>query len=372
MKSITYSNQQRIRVKTQFTGRNRNEGSMAPKTATIQDVAQAARVSTATVSRALSNPALLSEATRAQVMAAIQSTGYRVNQAARNLRMQRAGAVLVLVPNLGKPFYSEILQGISDGFAGSDYAVLIADTESRPLADGELAGNFTAGRIDGVVSLDGALSPVALDQCRAVGVDGRIVFACEWVDGYAFPSIQSDNAEGARLAIRHLAGLGHRKIAHITGPEGNVLTAVRRRGMLEERSRLALPARDEWIIRGDFSLQCGFEAAQRILAMEDRPTAVFCAADTVAFGLMAGLKAGGLRVPHDISVVGFDDIDMSAFYVPALTTIRQDRVRLGRTAAIRLLERLQGTPPRPEPGPTATELLPVELVIRASTAPPLA
>jgi LacI family repressor for deo operon, udp, cdd, tsx, nupC, and nupG len=339
---------------------------MPPRPATIQDVAQAARVSTATVSRALSNPGLLSARTRDQVMAAIQSTGYRVNQAARNLRMQRAGAVLVLVPNLGKPFYSEILQGISDGFAGSDYAVLIADTESRPLAEGELAGNFTSGRIDGVVSLDGGIAPDALDQAQAQGAEGRIVFACEWVDGYAAPSVQSDNAEGARLAIRHLADLGHRKIAHITGPQGNVLTGVRRQGMLEERTRLGLPARTDWIIRGDFSLQSGHDAAARILAMEDRPTAVFCAADTVAFGLIAGLQAGGVRVPDDISVVGFDDIDMSAYYVPALTTIRQDRVRIGRTAAARLLERLQG----PAPGPAVEELLPVELVTRASTAPP--
>lgn len=338
---------------------------MAPKSATIQDVALAASVSTATVSRALSNPGLVSEATRKVVLEAVRTTGYRVNQAARNLRMKRAGAVLILVPNLGKPFYSEILQGISDGFAGSDYAVLIADTESRPLPDAELAGNFTDGRIDGVVSLDGGLSPAALDACCVQGVDGRIVFACEWVDGYAFPSIQSDNAEGARLAIRHLHDLGHRKIAHITGPRGNVLTSVRRRGMMEERARLGLPAREDWIIRGDFSLQSGRDAAAQIIAMEERPSAVFCAADTVAFGLMSGLQAGGLRVPEDISVVGFDDIDMSEYYVPALTTIRQDRVRLGQTAAARLLDRLSGATIAP-----TEELLPVELVIRASTAPP--
>ena len=339
---------------------------MVPKSATIQDVAQAANVSTATVSRALSNPGLLSDATRSVVLEAVKSTGYRVNQAARNLRMQRAGAVLILVPNLGKPFYSEILQGISDGFARSDYAVLIADTESRPLPEGELAGNFTGGRIDGVISLDGGLTPTSLDECRAQGVDGRIVFACEWVEGYAFPSVQSDNAEGARLAIRHLHDLGHRKIAHVTGPKGNVLTGVRRRGMTEERARLGLPAREDWIIRGDFSLESGRDAAIKILAMRDRPTAVFCAADMVAFGLIAGLQAGGVRVPQDISVVGFDDIDMSEYYVPALTTIRQDRVRLGRTAAARLLERLSG----PASAAPVEELLPVELVVRASTAPP--
>ena len=246
------------------------------KTATIQDVARAAGVSTATVSRALSNPGLVSEGTRAAVMEAIRHTGYRVNQAARNLRMQRAGAVLVLVPNLGKPFYSGILAGVSEGFAGSDYAVLITDTESKPLQEGTLAGYFLDGRIDGAISLDGGLSQAALRQCADQGVGERIVFLCEWVEGAAFPVIASDNAEGARLAIRHLHGLGHRKIAHVTGPDGHVLTAARREGMLGERARLGLPAHPDWIIRGDFSLESGQAAADRILAMEDRPTAVFC------------------------------------------------------------------------------------------------
>ncbi|MGI1661457.1 LacI family DNA-binding transcriptional regulator [Palleronia sp. KMU-117] len=337
----------------------------AQKTATIQDVARAAKVSTATVSRALSNPDLVSERTRTAVLEAIRATGYRVNQAARNLRMQRAGAVLILVPNLGKPFYSGILAGISDGFAGTDYAVLITDTESNPLQEGALAGYFLDGRIDGAISLDGGLPRAALRQCEAQDVAGRIVFLCEWVEGEAFPVIAADNAEGARLAIRHLHALGHRRIAHVTGPEGNVLTAARREGMLHERSRLGLPAREDWIIRGDFSLESGHEAARRILAMAERPTAVFCSADMVAFGLIAGLQAGGLRVPQDISVVGFDDIEMSRSYVPALTTIRQDRHRLGRRAAEVLLARLKGRP-APEPQP----LIPVDLVLRASTAPP--
>jgi LacI family repressor for deo operon, udp, cdd, tsx, nupC, and nupG len=307
----------------------------------------------------------VSERTRAAVLEAIRVTGYRVNQAARNLRMRRAGAVLVLVPNLGKPFYSGILAGISEGFAGSEFAVLITDTDSDPPEDGTLAGYFLDGRIDGAISLDGGLSGASLARCAAQGVGDRIVFLCEWVEGADFPVIAADNADGARLAIRHLHALGHRRIAHVTGPGGNVLTAARRAGMLAERARLGLPARDDWIIRGDFSLESGQMAADRILAMSERPTAVFCSADMVAFGLIAGLRAGGLAVPGDISVVGFDDIEMSEYYVPALTTIRQDRQRLGRRAAELLLARLAGAmPPAPEP------LIPVELVTRASTAPP--
>jgi len=365
MKSITYSIHDRIRVNPFVSDTTQNRG--AQKTATIQDVARAARVSTATVSRALSNPDLLSDRTRAAVLDAIRSTGYRVNQAARNLRMQRAGAVLVLVPNLGKPFYSTILAGISDGFADSDYAVLIADTENRPLREGELLDYFLDGRIDGVISLDGSLDTDALQACVEAGLGGRIVFLCEWVEGFEFPVIRIDNAEGARLAIRHLHALGHTRIAHVTGPAGNVLTAARRRGMLEERARLALPARAEWVIRGDFSLESGHHAAELILAMEERPTAVFCAADMVAFGLIAGLQEGGLSVPGDISVIGFDDIDMSEYYVPSLTTIRQDRHRLGREAAEALLVRLG---PGAAGSASSRTVVDLELVARNSTAPP--
>lgn len=339
---------------------------MIQKTATIQDVARVAKVSAATVSRVLTNPGLVSEQTKDAVLKAIKRTGYRVNQAARNLRMQRASAVLVLVPNLGKPFYSEILAGISEGFAGTGYAVLITDTESDPIQGSALAGYFLDGRIDGAISLDGGLAPTALKECAELGAGDRIVFLCEWVEGESFPVISSDNIEGARLAVRHLYALGHRKIAHVTGPRGNVLTTERREGMVAERAQLGLPAPPEWIIRGDFSLESGHEAALRILGMTDRPTAVFCSADMVAFGLIAGLQAGGLRVPEDISVMGFDDIEISEYYVPALTTIRQDRHRLGRRAAEVLLDRLEQANDLPKSQAT----IPVELVVRASTASP--
>ncbi|MEM8665007.1 MAG: LacI family DNA-binding transcriptional regulator, partial [Pseudomonadota bacterium] len=208
------------------------------KPATIQDVARAARVSTATVSRALSRPERVSENTRETVAEAIRATGYRVNQAARNLRMKRAGAVLVMIHNLGKPFYSEILAGLSEGFAETDYALLITDTESSPLQEGALAGYFTDGRIDGAISLDGSLPGGELEDCVRRGVGERIVFLCEWQEGASFPAIVVDNAEGARMAVRHLHTLGHRSLAHVEGPAGNVLTLSRRRGMEEACAKL--------------------------------------------------------------------------------------------------------------------------------------
>ena len=339
---------------------------MNKRPVTIQEVAKTAKVSAATVSRVLSKPGVVSEQTRQAVLQAIQTTGYRVNQAARNLRMQRAGAVLVLVPNLGKPFYSGILAGISEGFAGSEYSVLITDTERDPILDSTLVGYFLDGRIDGAIALDGGLPPSALNECVSQGVGGRIVFLCEWVEGYDFPVVTSDNAEGARQAIRHLHDLGHRHIAQVKGPADNVLTTARADGADAELDRLQLPRPEEWTLNGDFTLQSGQVAAKRILAMAERPTAVFCAADMVAFGLISEFKNAGVRVPEDISVVGFDDIDISEFYVPSLTTIRQNRHGLGVRAALALRDRLS----RPGEGP-ATELpISVELIVRDSTAPP--
>lgn len=340
---------------------------LVQKNARIQDVARKAGVSTATVSRALSNPELLTEATREVVFAAIRSTGYRVNRAARNLRTRQARAVLVLVPNLGNPFFSQILAGLSEAFGDRDYSVLIADTKDHANTGRKLVDYFLDSQIDGMICLDGALPHDEFRDFEDNGVSGRVVFACEWSQGINLPSVRSDNVHGACLAVQHLHGLGHRKIAHVTGPEENVLTHARREGMLAERARLGLPVRNEWIIRGDFSLQSGREAGERILAMEDRPTAVFCASDQVAFGLMSTLTAHGLSVPEDISVVGFDDIELSEYYVPALTTIRQDRRALGAEAASLLLDcidgnrKASGTPPSPV-------MVDVELVIRESAA----
>ncbi|WP_138470014.1 LacI family DNA-binding transcriptional regulator [Poseidonocella sp. HB161398] len=331
----------------------------------IVDVARAAGVSVATVSRTLSNPDVVTETTREAVFEAIRVTGYRVNRAARNLRMQRAGAVLVLVPSLGNPFFSQILAGISAGFEGSDYSVLIADTAKHD-CNAILERYFLDGRIDGMISLDSRCGGEELAKLSAQGVGDRIVFACEWIEDADFASVRCDNEGGARLAIDYLHGLGHRAIAHLTGPAGNVLTHARREAMQAERRRLDLPARPEWIIRGDFSLASGHEAARQILAMEHRPTAVFCASDMGAFGLISGLVAGGLDVPRDISVIGFDDIELSEYYVPALTTIRQDRRRIGETAAELLRAQLEGAAGT---AARSRRQIGVELMIRQSTGP---
>ena len=340
---------------------------MVRKTANIQDVARVAGVSTATVSRALSHPDLLTEATRKHVLEAIRATGYRANQAARNLRKRQARAILVLVPNLGNPFFSQILSGLSERFAGSAHSVLIMDTNHLLETQSALVDFFLDSRIDGMISLDGGLPSEQLNALRDNGFANRVINACEWTPGFETPSVRSDNETGIQLAIRHLHERGHQRIAHVTGPAGNVLADTRRRSFIQQLNELNLPFRREWMVQGDFSLRAGQEAASHLLDLPrpDWPTAIVCASDEIAIGMIAQMHAMGISVPRDMSVIGFDDIETAEFCQPPLTTIRQNRILLGQIAADLMLQRLEGT----VAGKFETDnLIEVELVIRSSTA----
>ena len=333
---------------------------------TIQDVALAANVSTATVSRALSYPERVSEETRRQVIDAIELTGYRVNQTARNLRRQQTGAIVVLVPNLGNPFFSRILAGIETTAAKAGYSVLIADTRAPHGREGQLVEYLDNNRADGLIILDGSLSPSFL--AAPTRPRPPIVFCCEWAEGTALPSIRFDNAGGEVLAVDHLAGLGHTSIGHILGPASNVLTASRLDGFRRGLRAHGLAQREDWLFPGDFSLEAGVRAAQGWLLLSDRPTAMTAANDEMACGFIAELNRAGVATPRDVSVIGFDDIDIAAHYIPALTTVRQPRIMIGESAAAVLLElvRLGG---RGE-APAAPVYMPAELMVRASTAAP--
>ncbi len=331
---------------------------MRRKSANILDIARLAGVSTATVSRTLSNPAVVAETTRLNVMRAVHDTGYRVNRTARNLRRQRTGSILALVPNLANPFFSEILSGLASVMTPLGYGLLVADTRTDPDANARLAGYLRDGVADGIVVFDGALSPGAFLQ----GAHPPVVMACEWIEA-PLPSVTVDNAAGAALAIRHLAEMGHRAIGHVTGPPGNVLTRSRLEGVEAALDRLGLPRRADWIFPGDFSLASGAAAAARWRALPDRPTAVFCASDEMACGFVGALQHAGVAVPGEVSVVGFDGIEIGAHLTPALTTVRQPRRGIGERAARTLVGMIDA-----EVLTAPSQVIPVELIRRASVA----
>lgn len=338
---------------------------MVKKTVKIQDVAKFAGVSTATISRALSNPDLVSETTRKIVLDAVKATGYRVNRAARNLRTQRANAILVLLPDMGNPFFSQILQGIESVLSPAHFSILVAETGQISACGEQIVDYFNEGRVDGMIILDSSLDRQTIDDLTATSQSKKIVCACEWLEGSSFPSVRSANRRGTEAAIKHLYELGHRKIAHVSGPLGNVLTAARRESAIEVMTRLGIPPSNEYLIEGNFDLNSGRDAARKILNMDDQPTAIFCASDQIAYGLIAGLTAGGFNVPQDFSVVGFDDIEFSEHFIPALTTMRQDRHGLGKRAASMLMSRINEVTSDPV---HEIVVLDVELIERHSSA----
>jgi LacI family repressor for deo operon, udp, cdd, tsx, nupC, and nupG len=298
---------------------------------------------------------------------AVKATGYRINRAARNLRTQRAHSVLVLLPDLANPFFSTILEGISRILARQGYSMLIASTQQVHDSGERLIDYLDDARADGMIVLDGGLEADVVEMLSAASQAERILFACEWVEGANFPSVRCENRKGTRAAVNHLHGLGHTKIAHVTGPMDNVLGQTRKEAFVAELADLGLELKPEWIMTGDFSLAAGCLAAQEWIAMNDRPTAVFCASDQLAMGFIAELSRHNFKVPDNVSVMGFDDIDLAEQFIPQLTSIRQDRMMIGETAAEMLIARLATSN---EENLEHDAVLPVSLVIRESTSSP--
>lgn len=324
----------------------------------MREVAEAAGVSTATVSRALSDPARVSGEVRSRVEQAVARLGYTVNSAARNLRRNDTGVVLVLVPDIGNPFFSKLLKGVEQRARELGYSVLIGDTGADNGRLEAYAHQVAARRVDGMILLNGRLPGGAPGSETAVPV----VVVSERVPGASAPFVGIDNAAAAGLAVRHLQALGHRRIAHVAGPDGNVLTADRARGYRDALQAFPEAAAPR-VAHGDFSIASGHRAARGLMRERHPPTAIFAANDEMAMGAIIALKALGLAVPTDVSVVGFDDIEFAAAYDPPITTLRQPRFEMGRVAMSLLGDRLSGT------GPAADDVvLPVELVTRGSTA----
>lgn len=343
---------------------------MTRRAPSIRDVAIAAGVSTATVSRTLSSPDVVSERTRETVFRAISETGYTVNVTARNLRRRETGAIAVLLPNLGNPFFAKILSGIAEVMSGAGYNVLITDTTPMSPDDHRFPEYFSHNQTDGLIVLDGMLNRDLLLNRGPPDARAPMVFACEWNDEIERPMVTIDNRAASERAVMHLISLGHRRIGHVSGPPDNVLTLSRRKGTRLALQAAGLPCRDDWFYPGDFSLRSGSAAALRWLQTPDRPTAVHCASDEMAMGFIGELHRRNVRVPEDVSVVGFDDLEITAHFIPPLTTIHQPRVEIGRAAARMLLERMRMPPQDRSRGPVPRIVLPVDLVERLSTAPP--
>ena len=333
------------------------------KAATMRDVAEFAGVALTTVSRAFSDPDKLSPDTLRRIQSASAELGYTINFSARSLRRKSSGMLLVLLPDIGNPFFSLVLKGIESAAREGGRVLLIGDTGSDASLADACAGQLDAGAVDGMILLDGRLpfAPGSRGRERLLG--SPVVALSERIDGDPVPFVGIDNARAGRDVAHLLADLGHIAVAHVAGPPGNSLTAERRRGfLLGARERGLSVTGSE---AGDWSIGSGGRAATRLLARPEAPSAIFAANDEMAIGAIAAAAAAGLSVPGNLSVVGFDDIDFAAYHVPALTTVRQPRFAMGRAAVACLAERIEAMSDLPEP-----VILDHDVIHRDSAGPP--
>jgi LacI family transcriptional regulator len=329
---------------------------------TLGMVAQAAGVSPSTVSRILNGTAAVHEGKRAAVEEAVKRLGYVPNPVARGLAGGRTLSVGVVTHAIDSPFYGVALRGIEEALDRAGYSALFVSGQWNAAEEARAIEVLRSRRVDGIIVLTGRLGDPALRQVAKalpVVVTGRAIKAPNLV------ALDFDNFDGARLATQHLLALGHRHIAFITGDAGHPDAVERHRGYRAAIEAAGLAFEPRLVVPGLFTEESGLSAVGRLLDSRQPLSAIFAANDQMAYGACLGLHRRGLQVPRDVSVVGFDDLPTSQFWVPPLTTVHHPAHEIGRLAAGAMLQLLRGekfTAEMPAP----------RVVVRESSGPPFA
>jgi len=337
---------------------------MPDRPATLRDVAAAARVHPATASRAL-NPEtriLVSEETARRVTDAAARLGYRPNPVARSLRTRRSHTVGVLIPDLNNPLFPPIVRGLEDKLAAAGYVALIGNTDADAARERTLFEQMRARHVDGFVLATATLHDRLLAEAAAAEVP--VVLMNRLAQDCSFPSVSVDNEQGVRMAVTHLARLGHSRIAHIAGPQEASTGVSRLRGFRDGMATHGLEV-DERLVAyaARYTVEEGARCCRELIAGQPDFTAVAAANDMLAVGCYTALDEGSLQCPDDISVIGFNDMPFIDRLRPPLTTVRFPHYQLGTEAAQLLLERINGGT-----RPVKILYLAPELVVRGSTS----
>ncbi|RDW19413.1 LacI family DNA-binding transcriptional regulator [Oceanobacillus chungangensis] len=327
--------------------------------ANIQQVAEEAGVSVATVSRVLNKQKNVSAKTKALVEEAIKKLNYEPNMLGRNLRNSETRLLLIIIPNISNPFYFEIIKGIESTVISQNYHILLCETDSNPDRENiyfDLVKNRMA---DGIISMD-----PAINEERLVNLSQKyaIIQCSEYILGSDIPYVTIDNEEAAYHAVKHLIKIGHKSIALINSDERFLYARQRKLGYQRALEEHDIAINDNNIFH---TKKLGFESGQqimkKILYLPNRPTAVFAVSDLLAIGALKEVISKGLHVPNDIAIVGFDKIDFSNMTHPTLTTIAQPMYKMGVFAANMLINKIKGEE-------VESVILDHELVIRGSTS----
>ncbi|MBX0329484.1 LacI family transcriptional regulator [Oscillochloris sp. ZM17-4] len=330
---------------------------------TIEEIARLADVSRSTVSRVLNNHPSVRPHVRERVLEVIRTQDYTPNAAARSLASARSRAISVVIPRSAAqiftdPFFALALQGISEGCISGGYFLMLSmvtpDHEER-FYNQVLRGQH----FDGVLMLSSDIDDPLLPRLIRDRMPLVLIGQHPYLEGIV--SVDVDNREGARLAVDHLIGLGYRDIATISGSLLMMAGQARRDGYKQALLAAGIPISPELLVEGGFSQEGGYIAMRSLIALPNRPRAVFVASDTMAIGALRAIAEAGLRVPEDIAVVGFDDLPTAAYASPPLSTVRQPIIELGAAAVRALIAQIESPEPQQR-----LQILPTQLVVRAS------
>lgn len=330
---------------------------------TIFDVAKRAGVSKSSVSRVL-NGGAVSPKTRKAVLEAIEALGYRPNVAARGLVTKRSQTVGFVLTDVADPYYSEVIRGVDEALSEKGYSLILCS--ARWDNDRELSyiRLLTEHRVDGLLVLSGQTTAREhMLQALSAETERPIVVLDRTLSGAGFDTIGVDDFAASAGAVRHLLRLGHTRIAHVTGPL-NYHSGVRRlEGYRHALEQAGIPVDPSLIVEGNFTKRGGYEAALHLFSLAKPPTAIFAANDVSALGVWQAAREFGLRIPEDVALVGFDDIELLRLADIPLTTVRQPRYDFGYMGTQMLLARIEAKDQVKKP---RRVILPTELVIRSS------
>ena len=333
--------------------------SRTPQRVTIIDVAREADVSFATVSRVINGKGYVSAQTRERVLQAMSRTGYIVNRPARALAGGRHQVIGLLVPELDTSYVGEILRGIDEELAAASYDLMLYTTHRRKTRESIFVSSLTNGMTDGLLMI------LPMDPAAYVSTIRRNNFPFVLIDHEGLdadgPSVGATNRVGACQAMDYLLGLGHRRIGFITGNLEMDCANERLAGYSESLERCGIPHDESLVREGDFHKPLAYQRTHDLLSLPEPPTAIFAANDVSAFGVMDAVRDRGLRIPNDVSVIGFDDIPDALTSHPPLTTVRQPMREMGKRATRMLLDQINHEEPR-----QPRIELPTELIIRGT------
>ena len=329
---------------------------------TIKELARQLGVSTATVSRALSQPELVASETRSRVLAAAKACGYQPDAIARSLRTGRTQSIGLIVSDITNPFYATVVRAIENVARPRGYSVIICNADENPQREEEALALLASKQVAGIIHASTGANLAALEALRARGIPLVDLDRASGLSGV--DAVLVDNALGARLAVGHLISLGHRRIATIAGPQSLTTGRERLDGFLAAMRSAGLPVPPEFVHTCDFQAESAELAAAEMLSLPHPPSALFVANNAMMAGAFAAIRERGVRVPEDLSTVSFDDVQWAKYIEPPLTVIAQPAEIIGAMAAELVFRRIGG-----EKRPLRRVLDPV-LIVRGSTAAP--